>query len=373
MRRTLSALVTPLVGTGLALGLATLAPAAAHADAAASGGETFSTGAAGWTGSTATSGVCLPAVLCPTVSATYAAGGGAGGATDGYLRTGFAAVANTLLATTTATWTSPAFAYTGVAGAQPADLTVDLSRRAELGALLPVDVANTSSFRVDLVDQATGTAVTAVDAQPLPRDTGWTTVPTAHVDPSLLTIGRDYAVRITTTYTSAATVTAAGEVGYDDVKVAAIPVPPVDPPLQAQPPVVIYPGPTPTAAAPATPGTPAQVGLRSTRELRQFVRNGGLPGRAKLVGDRITFKVGCPPQSLRTCRWTVQGLVTGDRTTTSTSRRTLRVAPGRAGTVRLTVRPAYRSDYARGQRISVRATVRAGVYKVTVVKRIRLR
>jgi len=373
MRRTLSPVLSSGLATGLVLGLAALAPAA-HADAGTSGGESFSTDAAGWTATTASSGVCLPAVLCPTVSATYAASGGAGGTGDGYLRTGFSAVANTLLATTTATWTSPAFTYTGVAGAQPADVTVDLSRRADLGALLPVDLANTSSFRVDLVDQATGTAVSVVPSQPLPHDTGWTTVPTAHVDPAVLTLGRSYAVRVTTAYTSAATVTTAGEVGYDDVRVAATARPATEPPLLAQPPVVIYPGTTPAAAAPSTPtAAPAPVGLRSTRELRQYVRTVGLPGRARLVGDRVVLTVGCPPQSLRTCRWTVQGLVPGQRPDTSTSRATLRVRPGATRTVRLTVRPAYRRQLGADRRLTVRATVRAGVFKVTVVKRLRLR
>jgi hypothetical protein len=370
MRRTLSTLLT----TGLALGLTTLAPTPAHATEATAGGESFATDAAGWTATTSSSGVCVPSLLCPTVTATYAGSGGAGGAGDGYLRTGFSSVANTLLATTRATWTSPAFAYSGVAGAQPADVTVDLARRAELGALLPVDLANTSTFRVDLVDQATGTAVTAVDTTPLPRDTGWTTLPTAHVDPSLLTLGRTYAVRITTAYTSLATVTAAGEVGYDDVRVAASARPAVDPPSQGGPDVVVYPGTTISTTTSVTgTASPAPVGLRSTRELREYVRTLGLPRRAKLVGNRVVLKVGCPPQSVRTCRWAVQGLVAGKRSDTSTDRATLRVRPGATRTVRLTVRPAYRKDVAGARKITVRATVRAGVYKVTVLKRVRLR
>ena len=352
---------------GLVTGLALVAAPAAQA---ATDSQSFPTDPAGWTASQSTTGLCVAQLLCPAVGSTYATSGGSGGESDGYLRTTFSSLANTLLGTTTATWESPAFAYDGIAGQRPSTVSVDLNRRAQLSPLLPVDVANTSSFRVDLVDQTAGTAVTAVDTTALPEDTGWIAVPTVSVSPDVLTIGHQYSLRVSTTYASLATVTASGEVGYDDVRVSATRVT-TDVGPTPEPPVIIYPNPGPTPPNTVVPGV---TGFKSTRELRQYVRTTGMPDRARLQGNRVKLKVSCSPLAApKFCKYAVQGLSAGRGSVPSTGRTVKSVQPGQTRTITLKVRPAFAKKVVKGAKISIRAKVRVGVFKVTVVKKVRLR
>ena len=352
---------------GLVTGLALVTAPAAQA---ATDSQSFPTDPAGWTSSSSTTGLCIAQLLCPATGSSYAGSGGTGGDADGYLRTTFSSLANTLLGTTTATWESPAFAYNGIDGQRPSTVSVDLNRRAQLASLLPVDVANTSSFRVDLVDQTAGTAVTAVDTTTLPKDAGWTAVPTVAVSPDVLTIGHQYSLRVSTTYASVATVTASGEVGYDDVRVSATRVT-TDVTPTPGPPVIIYPNPGPT---PPTAVLPAVTGFKSTRELRQYVRATGMPNKAKLSGNRIKLKVSCSPLAApKLCKYAVQGLSDGRGSVPSTGRTVKSVQPGQTRIITLKVRPAFAKKVGGAKKISIRAKVRVGVFKVTVVKRVRLR
>src|SRR5690242_14357857 len=100
-------------------------------------GQNFTGGSAGWSASTSYDGLCLPSLLCPTATNSWSAGGADG---DGYIRTEFATVAETLLGTSVGVWQSPAFTYRGRNGYKPANVTLDLNVRSELAALLGVDV-----------------------------------------------------------------------------------------------------------------------------------------------------------------------------------------------------------------------------------------
>jgi hypothetical protein len=352
--------------TGLLLAGGALAvPAAAHADAGSSTEHAqFTSDAEGWTPSATYTGLCLPQVLCPTLTATYAASGGVGGDADGYLSTTFSSLLSTVAGTTTGGWLSPAFTYTGVGGQQPTSVTLDLARKVDLSGLLGLDVLNDSHYQVDLVDTATGGAVTVVPSTPLTGSAGWAAIPPAQVSPDRLTIGDSYQVRITTTYHSVATVVAAGEVGYDDLRLTASRVENSDTHTDTTT-IVYLPAPTPT---------PAPADTMSTRILRQYVKKQGLPATAKLVGNHVKLTVSCLAAAApRSCKYAVQGLARGKGSPASTGRKVLSVQAGAHRTISLKVRPAYLAKYKKAKQISVRAKVRVGVYKVTVVKKVRLK
>ena len=151
-----------LLGTVAAAALVIAVPVPSHADTylPTAVDQDFDGSAGGWTASATYGGLCLPQLLCPAVTSGYAAGGADG---NGYLRTSFSTLVATVAGTSTATWESPAFTYNGAAGAVPASVTFDMNVLQDLGALLGLSVDNTSSYRVDLVDQTNGNAIGVVD------------------------------------------------------------------------------------------------------------------------------------------------------------------------------------------------------------------
>jgi hypothetical protein len=364
---------TALPGTVLAGALALTGvlalPSTAHA-ATTTDAAGFATDAEGWTPTSGYAGLCLPALLCPSVTPTYVASGGIDGADDGYLSTSFMSLASTLAGTTTSGWLSPAFTYDGVNGLDPTSLTLDLAKKVSLGGLLGLDVLNDSSYQVDLVDVATGEAVTAVPRTALTNDDSWSVVPPASINPDRLTKGHSYQVRLSTTYHSAATVVASGEVGYDDLRLTASRTPengPVDPGTTT---VVYLPGPRTTVV------TNPPVNPMSTRVLRQYVLKTGLPSKVKLVGKHLRFQVSCLAISTpKGCKYSIDALTAGKGSPAATARTIVRVPAGGSKVVSLTIRPRQLARY-RGAKAArtayLRAKVRSGVFKVTVVKRVRI-
>ena len=181
-----------VLGSALSVGT----PAHADTYTPGSSSQDFTTDAGGWTSAASYDGLCVPGVLCPTVTNGYTPSGGADG--NGYLATHFDALLTTVAATVVGTWESPAFAYQGNAGKVPATAKLNLNIRPALGALIGVSVLPDASFRVDLVEQGTGRVVSAIPSTKLTASTEWTAVPTASIDPTLLTIGNSYTIRITT-------------------------------------------------------------------------------------------------------------------------------------------------------------------------------
>lgn len=368
-------LCTALATGALALAgpLALPSPAATATTAAAAEGRTtaftFADDAGDWTPSATYSGLCLQGLLCPTVTAGYVATGGTEGAEDGYLATTFGSLATTMAGTSTGGWLSAPFLYAGVDGLQPTSVSLDLATKVSLSGTTAMD---DSSYQVDLVDVASGAATTVVPRTPLSEDDAWAVVPAGTVSPDRLTIGHSYQVRISTTYRAAAGVMTAGEVGYDDLRLtAARTVPSSSSTFNETTTVVIL----PTPAAPAA--APAPASALSTRLLRQYVAKTGLPRTIKLVGHHFRFRVSCLAASApQGCKYSLDALTSGKGSPTATTRSVVRLQPGASRVVTLGIRPKYRARYQAGRKAAsvafLRAKVRSGVFKVTVVERVRV-
>lgn len=366
-----------LLGAVAASALLIALPVPSHADTyvPTTVDQDFDGSAGGWTASASYGGLCLPQLLCPAATSGYAAGGADG---NGYLRTGFSTLVATVAGTTTATWESPAFAYNGAAGAVPASLTFDMNVLQDLGALLGLSVDNTSSYRVDLVDQTNGNAV-GVATGPLTPNAGWSAVPSATITPALLTLGREYKIRIETRYTALVTAVASGEVGYDNVRLVATPV--GTPP----PPVVITNTTTTTTTTTTTVTTGGPTtsnrgsGITTRKELRKLTKSFILPKSAKLSGKNFQLKLRCPAKAAPLpCKIQVEGLSAGKFSKPATARKFVSIKAEKKRLAKIRVKEAYRTAYAKvaasgKQKVWVKATVRVGKLRVTVRQRMLLR
>ena len=179
----------------------------------------FADSAGGWEAGSSSEGFCVASLTCPTVTNSYQASGGTRGAADGFLRT---AIENTVAAdsVTRAVWTSPAFTYRGVDGQVPDELTFEVARRSDLSALL-AQTGTSASFTAEIVNASSGVGRTIVDDAPLGSIDGWTRTRQFDVKPASLAVGRDYRIRITSTFNTAARAFRESTVDYDDVRLRA--------------------------------------------------------------------------------------------------------------------------------------------------------
>jgi hypothetical protein len=179
----------------------------------------FATSAGGWSSSAELNGLLciLPGVTCPAITNGFVSTGGAGGATDGHLRTTASGIAS-VATVTRGIWTSPTFTYNGAGGVTPTLVRFNIDRQASLGAL--VTLLGSVNFSVTLVDTTTSTSLTLINQAPV-TDTAWSSYPSVSVDPSQLTIGHVYAIRITTEYVTPVAVIPSSSVDYDDVVLTA--------------------------------------------------------------------------------------------------------------------------------------------------------
>lgn len=178
----------------------------------------FNGGPGGWTGSAEAGGPCAIALLCPSVTNSHQANGGAGG--GGYLRSEFGGLLG-VAGERSAIWESPPFVYDGAKNQFPDEVTFDLDRRADVDAFLSV-TGNEAEFTAELVDAQTGTAVTTAATAPLEGAPDWSAIPTASVNPNQLEIGNRYFVRITSRIEFGADVAAGSTADYDNVVLTAI-------------------------------------------------------------------------------------------------------------------------------------------------------
>jgi hypothetical protein len=340
-------------------------PVLAHADTYTSDtlNRDFAGSAGGWTETTETGGSCASLLMCATVANGWNAGGADG---NGYIRTQFSSVLATLTGTSTGIWDSPAFVYNGNAGAVPATATFDMNLRSDVVDLLGASI-NSSSFRVDLVDTVTTNQISVVPSTVLSPNTSWTAIPSASVNPALLTLGSSYKLRISTTFHSTVAVQATGEVGFDNVRLVttAVPAGPV-------------PGP------PGPPGTPATnddngganhgSGITTRRQLRNLTKTYILPATAKLKGNKLRMKLRCPAiASPKPCKIQAQGLSKGKLSKPATGRKIVTIKPGKSKVVLIRVKPKYLAAYLVAKKIWVKTTVRVGSIRVTVRKRVKLK
>lgn len=319
---------------------------ASHADTYAPNpaSQDFSTGTAGWTQSSEFSGLCLPALVCPAVVNSWN-GGGADG--NGYIRTQFGSVASTLAGSSTGVWDSPAFEYKGLNGAKPGAVSFDMNQLRNVGALLDLSLLNDTSYSVDLIDQSNGTKISVVPNTVAVPNTNWTAIPSASINPDLLRLNHSYRIRITTTYHAVVTVIAAGEVGYDNVRL--------------------------TTSAGNGGGGNGGTNITDIKDLRKYVKNYILPKSAEVQGRLLVVKLRCPQAaSPRPCQIQFQGLQKGKFSKAATARKIVKLKANKERTVKIRIKPKYVSSYAKAKKIWVKVIVRVGKVRVTVRKTMKI-
>jgi hypothetical protein len=210
-------------------------PASAHAVDATSeyhpdlDARSFVTSVGGWTESSSETGLCVPVASCPEITNEWVASGGTGGASDGHLRTSIADLLG-VAGESQGIWTSPPFVYSGAGGQPPTRVELTISRRTDISAFLSA-IDNEADYTVELVDDtAGGVALRVIDQAPLSTTVGWTRSPLMSINPSDLTLGNSYRLRVISRFDYGAEVVSGGDADYDDVILRAIRVEPVAPP-----------------------------------------------------------------------------------------------------------------------------------------------
>ncbi len=336
----------------LGLGLAASASAATSKYPPNSAARGFSGDAGGWASSSGNEGTCLAPLLCASVANTYQGTGGADG--GGFIRSAYTGVVGVTAVggTTTGTWESPPFTYSGVGGGEARSVSLALDRRANVDDLLAV-AGNSAEYTVRLIDVSEGGgALTLIPATTLAGANSWTDVSRGSIDPARLTAGHDYRIQITSTYTSGTSVLVSGSADYDNVVLT---------------------------ASDGTSGNGkggkgkggSSSGVLSEQRLMDLLRQ-GTPGTAVLgdKGKRLFVRVKCPRKIGHACRTTAQGLLRKRRP--ATAKRTVRLRSGKSKLVVLRVKPKARGQVAKRKRLLVRQKVRAGKVTATVVKSRRL-
>jgi hypothetical protein len=333
--------LAPAMAAAAIAAILVLAPAAASADTYAPGAnnQTFATGFGGWTQSSSSTGACIPAVTCPIVSNVWVATGGAGGA-EGFIRTNIIGVL-TAATTTDAIWQSPTFTYSGNGGAVPSSITYTMDRQANVTALLAV-AGNEANYSVSLLDATTGTSLAVLPSATQAGAATWTSIPAININPSQLTVGHRYAIRVTSSYTNGTGVFVlpSGNSDYDNVRLS-------------------------TAGAGSVP---------SSSVLAQLIQSDGLPGSATLKGNKLKLKVKCPKQlAPNSCKYLLQGLSKGKKSKAATALKRVTIAAGKKKKVSITVKQKFLAKYQKAKKVYVKAQVTVGGLKTTVVKKMKLK
>lgn len=333
-------------------------PSVASADTYAPGAnaQNFQTGPGGWTATVQNDGLCIPPLLCPSVSGNFNATGGIDG--DGYISADLVGLLTTTAATSNLLWESPAFVYNGNGGQAPATASFDLARLPNINALLNLDVLNNTTIRADLVDQSNGSVINLLPAIENPENDGvWAAVPTQSVNPSRLALGRTYKIRITTTYHTVLAVIPNGSVGYDNVALSTAGVADGSG------------GNNNTNNNSNNGGTT----INNSSELQALILTSGMPSVGVLKGNTMRIRVKCPHSAIpNRCRYKVQGLAKGRKSPAATSRGKARVKFGGAKLVRVKVKPKFLARYQKASKVTVRAKVRIGNVTTVAYKKVRL-
>jgi hypothetical protein len=111
-------------------------------------------------------------------------------------------------------------------------------------------------------------------------------------------------------------------------------------------------------------------GLTDAQLLALLQANRDPAGAAAVKGKRVFVKAKCPARIGRSCRISLQGLVSKKKN--ATARRTSKVAKGKSKTLVLKVKPKAAMKLATSSRLLFRVTVHAGSAKATVYKRLKL-
>lgn len=313
----------------------------------------FGGSAAGWTSTSGNDGICLPPLLCATVTNSYVETGGADG--GGFIRSAYTGVvgATAVGGTTTGVWESPAFTYGGAPGGRATTVSFSLDRRAGVDQLLAV-AGNSAEYTVRLIDLSKGgEALTLIAPTTLAGANTWTGVARGSIDPQSLSPGDEYRIQITSSYTTGTSVLVSGNADYDNVVLSASD------------------GAGTSGKKGKGKGSGNDAGAFDSRRLEELLRQ-VTPGTAVLggKGKKLFVRVKCPRKIDHVCRTTAQGLLRKHRP--ATLKRTVRLRSGKSKLLVLRVKPKARRQVAKRKRLLVRQKVRAGKVTATVVKSRRL-
>jgi hypothetical protein len=346
--------------TAVVVGIAAMAwgPSVASAETYAPGADAqnFHSSVGGWTASTQSDGLCIPPLLCPTVSSSFHTANGTEGPADGYISADLLGLLSTTAATESVLQESPAFIYNGNGGKDPASASFDLARLPNVTALLGVDVLNDVTFKADLVDQSNSAVINLLPIVHDPNnDNVWAALPTQSVNPNLLALGHAYKIRITTTYHTVAAVIPSGSIGYDNIALS-------------------------------TAGVAGQNGnnnnnnqnnnnssINNSSELNALILSSGMPSVGVLKGNTIRLRLKCPHSAFpNRCEYKVQGLAKGRKSPAATNKAKASIKFGGAKLVRIKVKPKFLAAYQKANKVTIKAKVRVGNITTTAYKKVRL-
>ena len=339
----------------LALAFATAAGAAVSKYPPVASSRGFSGSAAGWTSSSSSDGLCLPPLLCATVTNSYQDTDGADG--GGFIRSAYTGVvgATAVGGTTRGVWESPAFTYAGAAGGEATAINLSLDRRASVDQLLAV-AGNTAEYTVRLIDvSGGGEALTLIAPTTLAGANSWTGVSRGSIDPGSLTPGDEYRIQITSSYTTGTSVLVTGNADYDNVVLSASDG--------------VGRGGKKGNGKGKGNGGGNGAGAFDSQRLEELLRQ-ATPGTVVLRGKKLLVRVKCPRKIGHACRTTAQGLLRKHRP--ATLKRTVSLRSGKSKLLVLRVKPKARKQVAKRKRLLVRQKVRAGKVTATVTKSRRL-
>jgi hypothetical protein len=293
-------------------------------------------GPAGWTGATSSEGLCVPVLLCPAITNSTPSTGGPGG--SGHLRTELGSLTG-VGATSIGTFTGPAFKYRGVGGAIPDDVSLRLSRRADVAALLDV-TGNEATYSVRLRNLSGGPDVELVNDADLDGSPQWSEVPAVTVDPGQIRVGNRYRLQIVSRFESGVEVLPGGSTDYAKVRLIAS----------------------------DRRGGPGDGGHGDDADLA----GGTIGGTVTVKGKHLSFRVRCAKRAPRACRSRLQGRLNrkGARITRT---KAVRIRPGARKTVRLKIRSGYRSKVAHRKRIAIKRKTKVAGRKRTTYRTARVR
>lgn len=340
----------------LALAFATVAGAAVSKYPLAAASRGFSGSAAGWTSSSSSDGLCLPPLLCATVTNSFQETGGADG--GGFIRSAYTGVVgvSAVGGTTRGVWESPAFTYAGAAGGEATAVSLSLDRRASVDQLLAV-AGNSAEYTARLIDVTQGDeALTLIAPTTLAGANSWIGVSRGSIDPESLTPGDEYRVQITSSYTTGTSVLVTGNADYDNVVLSASDG-------------IGRGGKKGNGKGKGNGGN--STGAFDSQRLEELLRQAN-PGTAVLggKGKKLFVRVKCPRKIGHACQTTAQGLLRKHRP--ATLKRTVRLRSGKSKLLVLRVKPKARAQVAKRKRLLVRQKVHAGKVTATVTKSRRL-
>lgn len=323
-------------------------------------GTDFAGSEGGWTSAPERTGLCAitPGVTCPNLTGSYQPTGGADGDDDGYIRTtsqSLTIITGVLGGDSRLIWTSPEFTYEGAEGEPAESVSFSLARRNSIADLLGLAGIEVTS-RVDLVRTSDSTSIPLVEPTGV-TDTAdtWVNDPDTAVDPSLLTLGESYRIRITSSVTVPILgLIPAGTLDYDNVAlVASRPTPtgPTGPTGPTEPTGPTGPtsptGPTGPTSPTGPTGPTGPVGPSKPGNPNK-PPNGGT---AMFDGKTLYLRLKCAPRFKPRCRGTAQAVTRKSKKRKLARPMTRRVNAAQKASrwkvVKLKVKPKYRKKVKR--------------------------